>query len=117
MKKFSVLLMSLVLAVLPAGTAFCETADGAAAEPIVEAEAPAAEEILTAEPVPADEVTADAAPAVEEVTEGYEEIFADWNQDAASLNTLIEYVEAVTDEESQDYIPVEERCRGGKADV
>ena len=109
MKKFSVLLMSLVLAVLPAGTAFCETADGAAAEPVVEAEAPAAEEILTAEPAPADEVTADAAPAVEEVTEGYEEIFADWNQDAASLNTLIEYVEAVTDEESQDYIPVEDR--------
>ena len=109
MKKFSVLLMSLVLAVLPAGTAFCETADGAAAEPVVEAEAPAAEEILTAEPAPADEVTADAAPAVEEVTEGYEDIFADWNQDAASLNTLIEYVEAVTDEESQDYIPVEDR--------
>ena len=32
-----------------------------------------------------------------------------WNSDAPSLNALIEYVEAVTDEESPDYIPQEDR--------
>lgn len=35
--------------------------------------------------------------------------FADWNPDAPALHTLIEYVEAVTDEASPDYIPVEDR--------
>ena len=35
--------------------------------------------------------------------------FADWNKDAPALNTLIEYVEAVTDEEGPDFIPVSDR--------
>ena len=38
-----------------------------------------------------------------------EEVFAEWNADAPSLKALIEYVEAVTDEESPDYIPPEDR--------
>ena len=35
--------------------------------------------------------------------------FAQWNPDAPSLQALIEYVEAVTDEESPDYIPPVDR--------
>ncbi len=38
-----------------------------------------------------------------------EEVFLYWNQDAPSLQALIEYVEAVTDEASSDYIPPEDR--------
>ena len=38
-----------------------------------------------------------------------EDAFADWNPDAPALHTLIDYVEAVTDEASPDYIPVEDR--------
>ena len=38
-----------------------------------------------------------------------EEIFADWNENAPALNTLIDYVEAVTDESSPDYIPISDR--------
>lgn len=39
----------------------------------------------------------------------YEEVFAEWNEEAPALRTLIDYVESVTDEESPDYIPEEER--------
>ena len=35
--------------------------------------------------------------------------FSKWNTDAPSLNTLVEYVDAVTDETSPDYIPPEDR--------
>lgn len=38
-----------------------------------------------------------------------EEVFASWHQDAASLQTLIDYVEDVTDEKSENFIPVENR--------
>ena len=38
-----------------------------------------------------------------------EDVFADWNPDAPALHTLIDYVTAVTDETSSDYIPVEDR--------
>ena len=38
-----------------------------------------------------------------------ETFFTQWNADAASLNALIEYVEAVTDETSPDYIPEVDR--------
>jgi uncharacterized protein YceK len=38
-----------------------------------------------------------------------EDVFAEWNDDAASLNALIDYVEAVTDESSKDFIPKEHR--------
>ncbi len=39
----------------------------------------------------------------------YEEVFADWNQEAPALQTLIEYVDTVTDESSEDYIPTIDR--------
>ena len=38
-----------------------------------------------------------------------ETYFQEWNEDAASLQALIEYVEAVTDENSPDYIPPVDR--------
>ncbi len=38
-----------------------------------------------------------------------EEAFAQWNSEAPALNALIEYVEAVTDPESPDYIPEMDR--------
>ena len=38
-----------------------------------------------------------------------EDIFADWNKDAPALKALIEFVEAVTDESSPDYIPPADR--------
>ena len=44
-----------------------------------------------------------------EAEEEYEEVFAEWNEDAPALNALIDYVEAVTDEESPDYIPPVDR--------
>ena len=37
------------------------------------------------------------------------EKFADWNPEAPALNALIDYVETVTDPDSSDYIPVEDR--------
>ena len=37
------------------------------------------------------------------------EVFSQWNPDAPALNALIEYIAAVTDEASADYIPVENR--------
>ena len=43
------------------------------------------------------------------MAEDYEEAFAEWNADAPALNALIDYVEAVTDESSPDYIPAEDR--------
>ena len=44
-------------------------------------------------------------PAADEEKTIYEDVFEHWNQEAPALNTLIEYVEAVTDEASPDYIP------------
>ena len=40
---------------------------------------------------------------------GVEAPFSQWNADAPSLKALIEYVEAVTDETSPDYIPPVDR--------
>lgn len=48
-------------------------------------------------------------PDTEEPGTELEDVFPSWNQDAASLNALIDYVEAVTDEKSPDFIPVEDR--------
>ena len=49
------------------------------------------------------------AEATPEVTANTEEAFAQWNPDAPSLTALIEYVEAVTDPDSPDYIPPVDR--------
>ena len=40
---------------------------------------------------------------------GGDAVFEDWNQEAPALLTLQEYVESVTDEKSEDFIPVEDR--------
>ena len=47
--------------------------------------------------------------SVPAIAEQEEDIFADWNKDAPALKALIEYVEAVTDESSPDYIPPADR--------
>ncbi|MBR2855155.1 MAG: hypothetical protein IKE81_12605, partial [Clostridia bacterium] len=46
--------------------------------------------------------TAEEAPAAEEP-------FAQWNPDAPALHALINYVEAVTDPDSEDFIPEADR--------
>ena len=38
-----------------------------------------------------------------------EEVFSLWNEDAPALSALTDYVEAVTEEGSESYIPVEDR--------
>ena len=53
-------------------------------------------------------VTVKAETAGEEVAE-YSELFGDWNSDAPALNTLIDYVQTVTDPVSSEYIPSEDR--------
>ncbi len=45
----------------------------------------------------------------EEAAKTEEAVFQHWNEDAPALNALISYVEAVTDENSPDYIPKEDR--------
>ena len=66
--------------------------------------------------VPAEDEDAypDEAPAEEDYEEllkgyEYEDVFAEWDPDAPALQVLIDYVDAVTDEASPDYIPVEDR--------
>ncbi|MBR4443847.1 MAG: haloacid dehalogenase-like hydrolase, partial [Clostridia bacterium] len=49
---------------------------------------------------------AEEAPAAEGE---YEEAFAEWDPDAPALSALIEYVEAVTDPDSPDFIPEMDR--------
>ena len=96
------------------GTAKAETTAAAAA-----AETTAAKEETTAA---AAETTAAKAAETEKAAETAaaesgaqedgmveEEVFPSWNQDAPALLALIDYVEAVTDEASPDYIPVESR--------
>ncbi|GEM_PF-188983 len=47
--------------------------------------------------------------ALAEPAEGSNELFSLWNPDAPALQALVAYVEKVTDETSQDYIPPEDR--------
>ena len=49
------------------------------------------------------------ASAEGELAEETEEIFADWNDGAPALGALIEYMEAITDQSSPDYIPPADR--------
>ena len=49
------------------------------------------------------------AMAEEATTEVTEDTFSQWNPDAPALNALIEYVEAVTDPDSEDFIPETDR--------
>ena len=66
--------------------------------------------VLSASAAMAEKATEEALPVAETEAEyEEEEVFADWNPEAPALHTLIDYVEAVTDESSEDYIPVEDR--------
>ena len=47
--------------------------------------------------------------AVPALAEGTEDAFAEWNSEAPALKALIEYVEDVTDETSENYIPPVDR--------
>ena len=60
----------------------------------------------TAEDAPARRVLFKTARTAETVEEA---AFAQWNADAPALKALIEYVEAVTDPDSSDFIPEEDR--------
>ncbi len=102
-----ILTVAMLLSLCCFGTAFAD-------EPKTAAEEPAAEAPADTAPPPEEEAPADPAEepeteAEEEAAEETEDVFADWNKDAPALKTLIEYVEAVTDENSPDYIPVEDR--------
>ena len=57
----------------------------------------------------AEETEAADAEAADDEAYEYEEIFADWNEGAPALDVLIDYVETVTDESSEDYIPPVDR--------
>ncbi len=65
-----------------------------------------AQEAVTEAQAPAEAATE--APAAEQAYEE-EAIFAQWTEGAPALETLIDYVETVTDESSEDYIPQEDR--------
>ena len=111
--------LALILAILMLLAAFagCRQKTEPAAETTpAPTEAPAAEAPATEVPAteaPTEEhpntelpeISAD-EPAPDEIEE---EVFASWNDVAPALDTLIAYVEAVTDESSPDFIPVDRR--------
>ena len=95
-------------------------ADADGAEPdAAEVEEPASDAAEVKEPASdaalIDEAGPDAAepeeaePDLTDAEPDEEDPFADWNKGAPALNALIEYVEAVTDEEGPDFIPVSDR--------
>ena len=117
MKKALSFLLALVmiLGLCCSGTAF---ADGPKAAVLTPRESPAAEAAEAAEPeepteaAEAEEPAEDAEP--EETAEDteetvWEEYFTEWNDDAPALSVLVDYVDAVTDESSADFIPPADR--------
>ncbi len=78
--------------------------------PAVAQEAPSAvtDEAALAAETSASSEAVEETPVSEQAYEE-EEVFAQWNQDAPALQTLISYVETVTDESSEDYIPPSDR--------
>ena len=112
-----ILLASMVLSLCCGGMAFAEgskqteaASEETAATPEDEAASESGEAAGDETDAEADAEAAetDAAEASEEEPAD-EEPFAEWNADAPALKTLIEYVEAVTDEASDDYIPPADR--------
>ena len=82
---------------------------GVSAEEQAPAEQEAAAEEETGEEAEEEAGTEDdLEEALEEDTEE-EDIFSDWNEGAPALETLISYVEDVTDENSENYIPEADR--------
>lgn len=55
------------------------------------------------------EAASSAETVAEETEYEEEEIFAEWNLEAPALNTLIDYMEDITDESSENFIPVKDR--------
>ena len=123
-KKLSLAAVLLAAVMVMAGVSGCAvTVPAPAAAEVSAAAAPKASEeaaeaegdsVEAAEAVEEEAAeTSETEEAAEEETAGaeeeYEELFAEWNEDAPALNALIEYVEAVTDEESPDYIPPVDR--------
>ena len=56
-----------------------------------------------------EDVEAEEIEALDEEDVEYEDAFEFWNEDAPALNTLIDYVEDVTDDESPNFIPEMDR--------
>ena len=91
-------------------------ASSAAADSTAPVETEPASTLAPTEGVPEPEPSADVIvePSVEDPDtepdpDDGEAYFPNWNADAPALQALIEYVEAVTDEESADFIPAEDR--------
>ena len=106
--KWMTLLLALAMALT--GFAFAEEATTEAApeavvEEAAEVAAEAAEEEAAKE---AEEAAVEAAAEETEEPEG-DDWFDEWNADAPALKALIEYVEAVTDPDSPDFIPEMDR--------
>ena len=97
--------MVLALCLLGAPAAMAEEGTEAVVEAGTEAVAEAETEAVAEEGAEAVEAEAETEAAEEDAMAA----FTYWNEDAASLQTLIDYVEAVTDENSESYIPVEDR--------
>jgi len=98
-------LIAMLLAVLVAfmglsGIAVAEVAEEAVEEAVEEAAGEPAEEVV-------EEAEEELPEEADE--EGELDEFTEWNPEAPALKALIEYVEAVTDETSGDYIPVADR--------
>ena len=95
-------------------TAAAQESTAAVQESTAAAETPAAGNEAaetTAGETPAAEPAAETEAAAEDTAAAAEteEVFAQWNEDAPALHTLIEYVEKVTEEGSESFIPAEDR--------
>lgn len=86
MKKCTYLILALVMSLLMAGSACAEAVTGTEEEGYEEGYQTEDEEGYE-----------------------YEEVFAEWYPDAPALNTLIDFVEDVTDENSENFIPQVDR--------
>ena len=98
MKKALSLSLALIMAAVPAGACLAES----------DVPAETVEENV-------DEILGAIADTAAEILDGseddyeYENIFSEWNPEAPALNTLIDYVEDVTDITSENFIPEEDR--------
>ncbi len=102
------LCLALLMAVMPTGAVMAaETTEAAETIQVeVTPESAAEGEELQVEVTEESAAEGENAPSEEFVEE---DVFAEWNPEAPALNTLIEYVESVTDEASPDYIPPVDR--------
>ena len=106
--KWMTLLLALAMALT--GFAFAEEATTEAApEAVVEEATEVAAEAAEEEAAKEAEEAAVEAPAEEEAEPEGDDWFDEWNADAPALKALIEYVEAVTDPDSPDFIPEMDR--------